>query len=180
MEIDLNQIATWTDSQCGEVWPQIAEAYTPAICWPVRRRLNDITSPRKSLIVFAQYFNGSGKDRVLRRRKQLALQREFATVLAATVKLFHVPESEIRMSGRHPRVVAVRMFVTHIMHKRGMSYPDICERLLGHTAHASVITQDQRLKERMAAGHTFEVWDGTGFVQMSGDAIIERLSNGTP
>lgn len=177
MQIDLEQIETWSDDKCREVWPQLAEAYTPAISWPVRRRLNDIDSPRRSLLVFAQYFNGSGKDRVLRRRKQLELHREFAAVQAAVAKLFHVPESELKQSGRHPRVVATRMFITHIMHKRGMSYPDICERLLGHTAHASVITADQRLKERMANGDTFETWDGEGFVQMSGGEILKKLTN---
>lgn len=175
MEISLETIATMTDDRCGEVWPQIEREYSPAICWPIRRRLNDIDSPRKSLLLFAQYFNGQGKDRVLRRRKQLQLQREFATVRTAAIKLFNIADETLTDKGRHPRVVAARMFITHIMHKRGLSYPDICERLLGHKAHASVITSDQRLRERMLAGHTFEVWDGGQFVQMAGSEILERL-----
>ncbi len=176
MNISIEQISTLTDDQCSEVWPQIAEQYTPAICWPIRRRLNDIDSPRKSLLLFAQYFNGQGRERVLRRRKQLQLQREFETVKAAVIKLFHIAEETLADKGRYPRVVAARMFITHIMHKRGLSYPDICKRLLGHKAHASVITSDQRLRERMLAGHTFEVWDGGQFVQMAGSEILERLN----
>lgn len=177
MEISLETIATMTDDRCSEVWPQIAEQYTPAICWPVRRRLNDIDSPRKSLLLFAQYFNGQGKDRVLRRRKQLQLQREFETVKAAAVELFHIAEETLADNGRHPRVVAARMFITHIMHKRGLSYPDICERLLCHTSHASVITADQRLKERMRAGETFEVWNAEAgcFERWGGERILGVL-----
>lgn len=178
MKIDLDKIATWTDDRCCEVWPQIEEAYTPAICLPVRRRLNDIDSPRESLRLFAQYFNGQGKERVLRRRQQLKLQRDFATVKTATTKLFHIADETLSDKGRHPRVVAARMFITHIMHRRGLSYPDICERLLGHTSHASVITADQRLKEHLASGTEFEVWTGE-FVKMAGREIVERLDNGT-
>lgn len=176
MEIDVRTIETWTDDRCSEVWPQIEEAYTPAICWPIRRRLNDITSPRQSLLLFARYFNGQGKERVLRRRKQLQLQREFATVKAAAVKLFHIAEETLADKGRHPRVVTARMFITHIMHRRGLSYPDICERLLGHNSHASVVTSDQRLKERI--GDTFEIWTGESFAQMTGSEILERLNDG--
>ena len=176
MEISLETIATMTDDRCSEVWPQISEAYTPAICSEVRKRLRDFDNhPRMSLILFAKYFNGQGRDRVLRRRKQLQLQREFETVKAAVIKLFHIAEETLADNGRYPRVVAARMFMVRIMHRRGLAYPDICKRLLGHKAHASVITSDQRLRERMLAGDTFEVWDGGQFVQMAGSEILERL-----
>lgn len=94
--------------------------------------------------------------------------------------LFKVRQTELADKYRCPRVVAARMFLAHIMHARGMSYPEIALKMKGTRQHSTVITAAHRLRRHLRQGKTFKVWNGSEFVKMVGAEILDLLKKIEP
>lgn len=175
LDICPNQFEQWTDERCAAVWNQLKETYESALERPIKLKLFALPA-RQALALFAKYANGAGMERILYHRRALAAMKLYPELQTRVAKLFHVPESEIAANGRHKRVVHSRMFIAHIMHKQGMTYPEIALRMKGRFGgHSTLIEAAHRLRDDLREGKTFEVWDGGQFVQMAGDEILERL-----
>ena len=175
-EICVEQFATWSDERCAEVWSELEKTYVSGFTKEWQVMTEKVTTHRRYLEVFAKYANGVGRTKIEKIQRRLALTAEYEKVETRAVKLFHIMLSEISATGRCPRVVAARQFITHIMREKGLSYPDIAVEMKGRKNHSAIFASHQRIQTALEQGDTFEVWIGGRFTQMAGPEIIERLT----
>ena len=73
-------------------------------------------------------------------------------IMHAACETCRVGQRDLASPCRHPKVVLARAIITRVArHLTLMSYPEIA-RAIGRPNHSTVITADQRLKQRLQHG----------------------------